>query len=114
MFASLNIIGNLASDAVEKNGWIVFRVGCRPLPKEDTVWITCRTKFQWVSALVKGQKVMVYGTPTFKIWESNSGPKMDITLFANNIVNLSPREKETTEVLTNTHSVSDEDDDVPF
>lgn len=112
MFASMCIIGNLGKDAVEKNGWIVFSVGCKPSIKGETLWLTVRTKATWCSALTKGTKVMVQGTPAFDVFNG----KVSGTLFANNIVNLSPRntEGERTPDIPAPEYAPVIDDDVPF
>jgi single-stranded DNA-binding protein len=116
MFCNMTIVGNLAADATEKNGWQVFRVGVRPMPKSETIWITVRTKAQWCGSLTKGTRVLVHGTPDMKIWNSNTGPKMDVTLFANGVVSLSPREAVETTPATQPpmYPTADDDSDIPF
>lgn len=107
MFASMNIIGNLGKDAEEKGEWVVLRVGFKPNAKKESLWATVRTKAKWCGALTRGTKVMVYGTPDFKVWESQQGNVVDITIFANNIVTLTPKQE------TSASSPSEESD-VPF
>jgi len=116
MFCNMTIVGNLAADPVEKNGWQVFRVGVRSMPKSDTIWVTVRTKLQWCGALTKGTRVLVHGNPDMKIWNSNTGAKIDVTLFANGVVNLSPREQsqEMPQQIPAPEYAPDIDDSVPF
>lgn len=113
MFANMTIVGNLGKDAVEKNGWVVFSVGCKPSMKSETLWLTIRTKMQWCSALTKGSKVLVQGTPAFDVFNG----KVSGTLFANNIVNLSPKnmsEGEHTPDVPAPEYQPVSDEDVPF
>jgi len=113
MFAALTVIGNLGKDAVEKNGWIVFSVGCKPSMKGETLWLTVRTKMQWCASLTKGTRVLAQGTPAFDVFNG----KVSGTIFANNVVNLSPRVTAEGESMPNIPApeyAPAVDDDVPF
>jgi len=116
MFASLTVVGNLVKDSEDKGEWVVMRVACRPMPKSESLFITVRTKMKWPSALTKGTRVLVSGTPAIGIWNSNEGAKPDVTIFANTVMNLSPRElsQDMPQNIPAPQYAPVTDDDVPF
>jgi hypothetical protein len=116
MFCNMSIVGNLVKDAEDKGEWVVMRVACRPMPKSESLFVTVRTKMKWPSALTKGTRVLVHGTPAIGVWNSNDGAKPDVTLFANGIVNLSPREQsqELPQQIPSPEYAPDIDDSIPF
>jgi hypothetical protein len=117
MFCSMTIVGNLVKDAEDKGEWVVMRVACRPMPKSESLFITVRTKMKWPSALTKGTRILASGTPAIGVWNSNEGAKPDVTLFANTIMNLSPREASQDmpqNIPAPQYAPAMADDDVPF
>lgn len=114
MFANMTVVGNLGSE-VRKNGeWYTLNIGVRTSSKSETMWVSVKTKQDFVENYPKGARILASGTPAIKVYKD----KPDVCIFANTVMNLSPKAQTEGDIRAEysrpVASIENTDDDVPF